>query len=383
MTRRLARERSPSDCRPLIAHLGPDPRGPGGMPAVVRGLVESPLADRYRMDVIATYRTARPLRRLVVFLISLAALVRWCLGPGTRIVHIHSAVRGSLYRKSVCVAVAKALRRPVILHVHAGMGDIAAFHDGIGPVRRALFRRAFALPDRVLSVSAAGADEVGRRFHASRIAVIPHAAPQIPPSPPSRSDSSHLQIVYAGGFADPAKGGVGLVEALPDIMAVCPMAEVTLAGPGKPPAGARKVVDALDRVRWAGWLEGESKAYAFGTADVFLVPSLSEGLPVALLEAMAYGRPIIATRVGGIPEALTHDIDALLIPPGDGPALAEAVRALAQDPERRHRLGLAARERAAAFDEDNVCRRLDALYRELASEGGRVARESRDRGQVP
>jgi glycosyltransferase involved in cell wall biosynthesis len=101
--------------------------------------------------------------------------------------------------------------------------------------------------------------------------------------------------------------------------------------------------------------------------DIFLLPSVSEGLPVALLEAMAYGLAIIATRTGGIPEVLTDDIDALLVPPADARALAEAALSLTDNPERRARLGLAAQRRAAALNVEDVCATLDALYREVLS----------------
>jgi glycosyltransferase involved in cell wall biosynthesis len=355
-----------TDRQVRIAQLGPDPRGQGGMAAVVRDLVGSPLSELHRMDVIATWRAVRPLPRITIFVISLGKLTGWCLGRGPRIVHIHTAVRGSLYRKSIAVTVAKALRRPVILHVHAGVGDIAAFDERIGPVRRALFAGAFSLADRVLSVSMAGAQEIERRFGVHGIVVVPHAAPRVTLPPWSADmDPDRLRILFVGGFDNPAKGGTVLVEALPEIMAACPTADVTLAGPGQPPAAARGSFGRWPRLRWVGWLEGEAKALAFAATDIFLAPSITEGLPVALLEAMAYGLAIVATRAGGMPEVLTDDVDAVLVPPGDARALAEAARGLAHDPERRTRLGLAARARAATLNAEEVCARLDALYREL------------------
>jgi glycosyltransferase involved in cell wall biosynthesis len=336
------------------------------MAAVVRDLVGSPLSELHRMDVIATWRAVPPLPRIAIFVVSLAKLIRWCLGRGPRIVHIHTAVRGSLYRKSISVTVAKALRRPVILHVHAGAGDIAAFDERIGPVRRTLFAGAFSRADRVLSVSLAGAQEIERRFGIQGIAVVPHAAPRVTlPPRPADANADRLRMLYVGGFDNPAKGGAILVEALPEIMSACPTAEVTLAGPGEPPPAARRRFGGWPRLRWVGWLDGEAKALAFAATDIFLAPSITEGLPVALLEAMAYGLAIVATRAGGMPEVLTHDVDAVLVPPGDARTLAEAARGLAHDPGRRTRLGLAARARAATLNAEEVCARLDALYKEL------------------
>ena len=150
-----------------VAQVGPDLHGRGGMPAVMQGLFASPLAERHQLDFIATYGTATygdadPWRRAATFAGGLARLVAWSLRGGRRLVHIHTATRGSWYRKSVCVLAARATGRPVILHVHAGPGDIAAFCERIGPVRRRLFGWAFRAADRVVSVSSAGAREIER-----------------------------------------------------------------------------------------------------------------------------------------------------------------------------------------------------------------------------
>lgn len=358
----------PDAARVRVAHLGPDPRGRGGMPAVLRALFESPLSRRYELDMIVTYATPSPLRRGLVFLAGLGRLVGWCLGPGPRVVHVHTTVRGSLYRKGVCVAIAKALGRPVILHVHSGVGDIAAFDGRLGPLRRRLFARAFAAADRVLSVSAAGAGEVERRFGRTGIEVVPNPAPVIEPveqrDPPA---GDGVEALYLGGFANAVKGGSVLLEALPAMVASPgPAPHVVIAGPGEPPAGAHGILNG-GGARWAGWLDVDEKARALARAQIFLLPSTSEGLPVALLEAMAHGRAIVASRAGGIPEVMTDGVDGVLVPPGDAPRLAEAVRELVADPERRAALGGAARARAERLNEEEVSGRLDSLYRELSS----------------
>jgi glycosyltransferase involved in cell wall biosynthesis len=78
--------------------------------------------------------------------------------------------------------------------------------------------------------------------------------------------------------------------------------------------------------------------------DVFVLPSLAEGTPNGIIEAMAHGIPVIATNVGGIPDIIDAD-SGILIPPGDAAALADAMATLANDPKRRNEMGAAARER--------------------------------------
>lgn len=97
--------------------------------------------------------------------------------------------------------------------------------------------------------------------------------------------------------------------------------------------------------------------------DVIVLPSFWEGLPIAILEAMAAGRPVIATRVGGIPEVVVDGQTGLLIPPGDIEALAKAILILCNNPEQRIRMGQAAQCRARSlFDVKQMVEQIEKLY---------------------
>jgi glycosyltransferase involved in cell wall biosynthesis len=353
-----------------VLHVGPDLNGRGGMPAVVRDLLSSPLADAHRLAFIPTYGSATYGRadrreRAATFARGLGRLVVWCLRPGRRLVHIHTATRGSWYRKATCVLAARALGRPVLLHVHAGPGDIAAFCTRTGPLGRRFLRLGFRAADRVISVSDATAREVERGLGVTGIVTVPTPAPlsRVPVAVPApRRPDEPVHVLYVGGFANAAKGGQVLLEALPDLVAAAPGVSVKLAGMGDAPA-----LDGLAGwVRWLGWLDSGRAAAELAAADVIVLPSVSEGLPVALLEALAHGRAIVATRVGGMPEILTDDVDGVLVDPGEPRELAGAIAALARDPERRERLGRAARMRAERLSRVEVYDRLDGLYRSLA-----------------
>ncbi len=104
--------------------------------------------------------------------------------------------------------------------------------------------------------------------------------------------------------------------------------------------------------------------------DVFVLPSLAEGLGRSLLEAMAAGKPIVATAVGGIPEAIEHDRSGLLVPPGDSRALARAIGLLLDNPVKAQELGRASRRRAEMlFDETKMIDSICALYEQLIANG--------------
>ncbi len=346
-----------------VAQVGVDPAGKGGMAAVTRDLLDSPLAERYRLEPIVTWRGFAPAERLWVYLRALGGLAIWCLRPGRRVVHIHTAVRGSLYRKSVCVFLARLLRRPVVLQVHAGPGDIEAFAARLDPLRLWIFRRALGAANRTMAVSAESARAMERCFGSSGIGVIPNAAPSVGEDDAA---SAGQGVLFLGGFANPVKGGEVIVAALERCAGDLEDVPFELAGPGDPPATLTALEARVPNVRWLGWLNEEGKREAFRRCGLFVLPAISEGLPVALLEAMAWGRPILATRVGGIPDVVTDGTEARIVPPGDPDVLADAIRDLLGDPGERLRLAAAARRRALTLNEDEVCGRLDAIYRELA-----------------
>ncbi len=107
-------------------------------------------------------------------------------------------------------------------------------------------------------------------------------------------------------------------------------------------------------------------------ADIVVLPSHQEGLPVVLMEAVSVGATIVATSVGGVPQVITDGVDGLLVPPGDPGALADALERLVGDPDLRRRLGAAAAAQRARFDVARASREIEDLYRELLDGPGRA-----------
>jgi len=164
--------------------------------------------------------------------------------------------------------------------------------------------------------------------------------------PRERRSVGPFSIVSVGGFDHPVKGHDTLIRA------VARLGEgytATIAGGGR----MREELDALAkslgvRVRWAGELPGaESVRQVLASADLFALASRSEGKPRALIEAMALGLPVVATRVGGIPELLP---DSQLAPPDDPAAIAAAIRATIEDRARYASLSKLGIERAREFE---------------------------------
>lgn len=162
------------------------------------------------------------------------------------------------------------------------------------------------------------------------------------------------------------KGYPYLLEAAARVRTTFPEVRFVLVGTGPLEAEVRRRAAELgldETVVFAGFRDDAPRVSA--TFDVFTLSSLDEGLSIALLEAMAQGRPSVVTEVGGLPELVEHGKQGLLVPPRDPAALAGAIVTLLGDPAARQRLGDAARARAARFDISLAMHRMEEVYAEL------------------
>jgi len=171
-------------------------------------------------------------------------------------------------------------------------------------------------------------------------------------------------VVGFVGRIEPRKGPLDLVEAVPRIRAVRPGVRVVLVGDDPYTSDSQYAARVREAkgVEHVGWVE--DGAAIMRHLDVLVVPSREEPSGVVLGEAMAAGTPVVATRVDGLAEVVDDGVTGALVPPGDVPALADAViRVL----DRRDEMGAAAREAARRFSADAYADTVDALLRRVAS----------------
>jgi glycosyltransferase involved in cell wall biosynthesis len=163
---------------------------------------------------------------------------------------------------------------------------------------------------------------------------------------------------------NPEKDVANLVRAAAQVSHTDTAFRVEVAGDGPCLPEVRRLAEELhvaDTVRFRGVVRDIPSLLA--GASLFVLPSLNEGISLTLLEAMAVGLPVVATRVGGTPEAVEDGVTGLLVPPGDSDALASAIRRLRADPALARRLGAAGRQRVERhFDVVRMVRAYEALY---------------------
>ena len=118
-------------------------------------------------------------------------------------------------------------------------------------------------------------------------------------------------------------------------------------------------------VKFEGWVSGKKKIDLLNKADIFILPSYTEGLPISILEAMAYSVPVISTNVGGIPEVIKNEENGYILTPGDKEGFFNSIMALATDKALRKRMGEISCKRIQQNFPENVSKKLENIYAKL------------------
>lgn len=294
-----------------------------------------------------------------------------------------------------------------VLHAHDGRSQTVSALASLGlPARRVATRRVTFMPgglgrgfrlhrlqyghtcDAIIAVSGFVRDLLVRSgLDASKIEVIPDGV-EIPAQLPDAAfravargewglDLEEFVIGHAGAFTR-EKGQDLLLEAFIEAGASLPMAaRLLLVGEGPlRPSICGLVRNTQGRAMVLGPIEDLTPFFA--ALDLYVMPSRSEGLGSSALLAMAHGVPVVASRVGGLPEIVEDGVNGWLVDAESPAALAEALITAASHPGRLRSFGLAARDRARAFSSDTMVNRTEALYHRLesASRSGEQLRAS-------
>jgi glycosyltransferase involved in cell wall biosynthesis len=178
-------------------------------------------------------------------------------------------------------------------------------------------------------------------------------------------DQNEAVIGFVGWLL-PIKGPDYLLKAMDYVWQGHPEASLVLVGKGGMDVDLRAEAlkkNANGKVKFLGWREDVDEIMPL--FDMLVLPSLNEGMGRVLVEAMAAGKPVVASRVGGIPDLVRHAETGYLVPPADEKALADGIKKLLDDPERAKQMGLRGREHCRQFSIEAMIDKLDKLYIEL------------------
>ena len=325
-------------------------------------------APEIRLQMVTTRWSERRLLKHSSSALALAGFVGTCLRRRGAVVHINIAPRGSTWRKRIFWRAAKALGHPTLLHLHGSGYD--EFYRSRGPRSRRAIRRMFQAADHVVVLGDHWRDFVTGELGVpgDRVSIIANGVPEPTPSQDEQADPPLLVTMGAVGERKGTDVLIEALAALPDDLAW----HAVVGGNGDLAAWREAAREAGigDRVEFPGWLDEAAVGRWLDRASIFVLPSRAENQPVAILEAMARGLPVVSTRIGAIPEQVIDGQTGLLVPPGESAPLAQALQELLASPDRRAAMGAAGRARyLERFSIANCMESLRTLYHALAGRG--------------
>ena len=358
------------DTHMRVLHIGPLPPPVGGIASVVYNLREL-LQSHCEVDVLNNVKTTSANRALLQGISAqLRLLTRLCVilrrwRPD--IVHIHTCSYFSFWRNGIDVLLTKIFGRRVILHIHG-----AQFHEflaGLGGAKSRLARAIMRRADRVLVLGAVWEQRLTSWCRPESISVVPNGV-FLPEVDVNSIDGGVQRIICVANY-ERRKGMADLIRAVAGLDPVRPV-HLILVGAEMEVGHKQELQDLAsalkiqNSVTLSGPVSNQQVGGLLAGSDIFCLPSYNEGLPLSLLEAMAHGLPVVATRVGSIPDAVTEGIEGCLYDAGDVPALIAALSELIQDPERARALGGRGRQRVLEkYSIEHMALQIISVYRQV------------------
>ena len=310
--------------------IGPCPDAKGGMASVVAVYRKNGLFSGRRCCYLTTATEGGAGRKLWVAASALIRFAFMLIMRRVSLLHVHGASHGSFWRKRVFMRLAGTFGVPVIFHLHGG-----EFRQFVDERLDASTRQKVVDSLKACSLIYCLNDEVAGWLRS----VLSGVAVQVMPNPidlpqeeapREKRDSSILFL----GRLEQEKGVFDLLAAFSAIARQAPEARLLLCGVGSARAKLEKIVQEnglTSRVDFPGWVDGEEKARLLRRAGVFVLPSYAEGMPMSVLEAMVAGTPVVASRVGAVPEMLENGNSGFVVEAGRVDELAEAILAALDD----------------------------------------------------
>jgi glycosyltransferase involved in cell wall biosynthesis len=355
----------------------------GGIGAYYLSLMNSSLPNRINLKFVCTSSQTRSLAQSGNFTFSnLISAIHDCLRftkgviqHRPQLTHIATAFGLSFIKHSLCVVIARLLGSRVLLHPHCSIDRLYTDH---GKGWRWYFRQVIWLTDGVITLSKEW-DALSTIVPGCAVYFLPNAIDlsefrKIAQERRSRTIvHSPLKIFYLGCLGK-VKGTFDLLDAAKEAAAMNLPVIFDLVGEELNPGEINQLQAQIDEAGIGNVISlhppviGPAKLDFFREADIFVYPSYSEGMPMAVIEAMASGLPIIATRVGGLPDLVCDGLNGILIEAGSADQFVRAIQKLTANPDIRFAMQLASYQRAVEnFDIEALVPRLIDIYHKALS----------------
>lgn len=283
-----------------------------------------------------------------------------------RIVHVHTAERGSFYRKMMVAKTASFFKKKVIIHMHAA--DFKEFYQDSNDKQGIV--KSLNVCDRLIALSPSWRDfYVSIGLPEQKVIILNNII--TPPQKPNNRKFEYPVRMHFFGHLAKRKGIWDLLEVLKEHNDELRGKYFLRFGGNEYEDEIKKLIaeNQLDDVaKFEGWAHGKLKEDILKWSDILILPSYNEGLPIAILEAMSYGMPIISTPVGGIPVVVKNYHNGILVTPGNKEEIWQSLKFFIDNPAKISEYGHKSLEIVKEFTPECVMSSLKDIYKNLLKE---------------
>ncbi|MEL6343551.1 MAG: glycosyltransferase family 4 protein [Myxococcota bacterium] len=358
----------PTD-KPTVVVVGPfSTSAAGGVVTFQRNLIEkSNLSEQWNF---VRFSTARPPKESVnnnysygaIFnsgirrAIKGVAITAWHIATfiavlrrhDATVVQIQSSDFYNFWEGMIYIAQAHAVGVPAVIRFG---GDFEHFYTISSPRAQKIITRLLKTPDNIVCQSEGWKSYFSTLTDADRLHVVGNAVPPPPPPPDRTVRTGPPELMFICTADAKRKGVDAILEMAPKLRG---RAKMTFIATPDPIQQRVRDMGLDDLIEMHGSITPTEIVGFYRRADIFLLPSFSEGFPNAMLEAMAAALPYVGSPVGAVPEVINDGVEGLLVPAGDAEALTKATMALVDDPQRRRTMGAAAYRKVSEEYELNI-----------------------------
>lgn len=314
-----------------ICMIVQNPMVKGGIAAVVNGYQNSNLEQEFNIRYVESYKDGRKFTKLLKAISGYLHFTKVLLFEKTELVHIHSSFGPSFYRKLVFIYMANWFNKPVINHCHGA--DFDSFYLNASNRKKRLIEKVYSKCTVIIALSDEWKERLSMLVSPEKVVVIENYSTIHEDAIKYKLKKKMTQQILFLGEIGQRKGCYDIPDVVEKVVKEFPNVEFVLAGSGDIDQIKSLLIEkGIEKnVLFTGWVRGSEKDKLLRESDIFFLPSYNEGMPMAILDAMGYGLPIVSTLVGGIPKIVQEGKNGHLCKPGNAQELSSALIKLLMD----------------------------------------------------
>ncbi len=332
----------------------------GGITSVIKGYKQTKFWTDWHCVWIASHIDKNSITKIFTYLIAIFHFL--FILPFSNIIHIHFSEYFSAIRKTIFIFLAKIFKKKIVTHFHS-----FSIESTINGKYHKLYRWIFFSSDKIIVLSDQWKLWLTKKWPEleDKIEVVYNPCPIIQNG---KNVTAKTKTILYAGILNARKGYSDLIRAFYSIENKFDEWKLVFAGNGEIEEAKLLVTDLKisDKVIFKGWVNGKEKDRLFRSASIFCLPSYAEGFPMSVLDAWAYGIPVVTTPVGGLPDILEHGKNAMVFEPGDIKSLAKNLEELIINEKLREELIKASLKLSQGpFNITTISNQLNGLYEKL------------------